>query len=82
MLISGILDKIFRLSKISGKIVTSPVFKNIIGHKSFICQPIFKLFSAHFTTNLGHEIILPRANKIKILPENLFSEVKFNTTKI
>ena len=58
-------DKIFRNLEFSGQIVSSPachvpiqnsLLKNIFGHKTFICQPIFKMFAAYFTTNLDLSI--------------------------
>ena len=33
----------------------NPYSKINFGHKIFICQPIFKMFGAHFTTNLNLE---------------------------
>ena len=32
--------------------------KNIFAHKIYICQPIFKMFAADFTTNLVLEMLL------------------------
>ena len=36
--------------------IQNSLFKNIFGHKIFICQLIFKIFTAQFTTNLGLDI--------------------------
>ena len=69
------------------KIITSPpsyfmiensLFKNIFGHNFCFCQPIFKIFVAHFTTNVILNIVrkifcLP-LNKLQIIPENSLSE--------
>ena len=57
------------------------LISSIFEHKIFICQRIFKIFAAHFTTNLGLHIgkkifFLPQ--NIKILPKNSFSEVCYN----
>ena len=66
MLISGNKDKRLRFLKFSGKIISSPpsyfsiensLFKNIFGHNFCSCQPIFKIFVAHFTTHLVLNII-------------------------
>ena len=75
MVISGNKDKIIRFLKFSGKIITFPpdyfsiensIFKNIFGHNFCFCQPIFKIFVAHFTTNLVLNIV----RKIFCLPLN------------
>ena len=75
MLISGHSDKILRFFKFSGKIITSPpayfsvensLFENIFGHNFCFCQPIFKIFVAHITTNL----VLIIVRKIFCLPLN------------
>ena len=59
------LDKIFRFLKIFRKIITSllcyfsiqnSLFKNVFGHNFCICQLIFKIFVAYFTTNLALNI--------------------------
>ena len=44
--------------------IENSLFKNIFGHK--FCQPMFKIFVAHFTTN----ILLNIAKKIFCLPLN------------
>ena len=64
---------IIKTLKFSEKIITSipcvsfiehSLFKNIFEHKFCICQPIFKIFVAHFTTNL----VLTIVQKILCLP--------------
>ena len=64
MLISSILDKILTFKSFH-EIMTYPaiyfpiynsLFKNIFGHNFFICQPIFKFFTAHIMKNLGVNI--------------------------
>ena len=66
---------ILRVFKFSGRIITTPpgyfsmensLFKNIFGHNFCICQPIFKICVAHFTTNL----VLYTVRKIFCLPLN------------
>ena len=104
MLTSSFFDKIFRFLKFSGNIVRfrtyhfpiqdilyQPIQKylwNYFFFYLFISQSIFKVFAAHFTTNLDLDI----GKKIfkyfafrqidKILPENSFSEVRFNTINL
>ena len=89
MLIPGNKDKILRSFKFSGKIINSPpsyfsiknsLFKNIFEHSFCFCQPILKIFVAHFTTNLVLNIVrkiycLP-LNNLYITPENSLSDGK------
>ena len=44
----------------------NPYSKLILGINSFICQPIFKIFATHITTNLVANIV----EKIFDLPPN------------
>ena len=83
MPISSNYSKMLRFFKFSGKIITSlscyfsienSLFKIIFGHNFCICQLIFKIFVAHFTTNLDLNIV----KKIFCLPLNkLFSGPHF-----
>ena len=68
VLILWIFNKILELLIFSGKIVTSlannfsmwkSLFKNIFPCYTFICNPIFKIFAAHFRTKgmLNHDKI-------------------------
>ena len=81
--------------KFSGKIITSApgyfsiensLFKNIFGHNFCFCQPIFKTFVAHVTTNLvlntASEIFFLPLNKLQIISENSLSDVKNSTLKL
>ena len=57
--------------------------QKVFWHKNFICNPISKIFVAHFTTNLwlniGMKIFYLVSYKLKIIQENAFSEASFST---
>ena len=92
MLISSIFDKIFRILKFSGKIATSPTchfpiqklpYSKISLEIIFLFGNRFSIFYCtfydKFRSRYWQENVLPPAKKIKILPENSFSEVRFYT---
>ena len=63
--------------------IENSLFKIIFGHNFCFCQPIFKIFVAHVTTNLVLNIVrkifcLP-LKKLQIIPENSLSVVRNST---
>ena len=73
--------RILRLLKFCGKIITSPMFffyrKSLIkidfGQNFFNCQPISKMFAAHFRTNKAPDsakkIVCQQLNEIEDIHE-------------
>ena len=61
----------------------SKLFCFFFWHRNFIWKPIFKIFAAHFTTNLclniGKKIFYLIIYKLTIFQENAFSEASFST---
>ena len=57
-----------------------PLFKNVFAQNFFICEPIFKIFAAHFATNYmrncAKKIFLLHLNSCKISAKNHYHTLR------